>query len=59
MNNIFNILLLLFRPSSRVDTSAVTDIAVTPASCQLFNVIVQRNTFEGIWQRPIDALLDY
>ena len=45
-----------FRPLSRVDTIfTVTDIAVTPAACQLFNVIVERNTFEGM----VDALLDH
>ena len=34
-------------PSSRVDTSAVTNIAVTPAA-KPFNVIVGCNTFEGV-----------
>ena len=34
-------------PSSRDDTSAVTNIAVTPAA-KPFNVIVGCNTFEGV-----------
>ena len=34
-------------PSSRVDTSAVTDVAVTPAA-KTFNDIVRCNTFEGV-----------
>ena len=34
-------------PSSCVDLSAVTDIAVTPAAKQ-FDVIVGCNTFEGV-----------